>query len=99
MNPQMIAGFIALIKEIMRHPSVKKHNTKKNRVQNIMMVCFLLMFFGFTIMTEQAILQSTAKYELQKTIAMQNKRIKDLELDLYVKKLSDDMSVESTEVN
>lgn len=90
MNFQTIAGFIALIKEILRHPSIKKHNTKKNRVQNILMLCFLLMFFGFTIMTEQAILQSSAKYELQVTVDALNKEIENLKLDLYVKKLSDE---------
>lgn len=90
MNFQTIAGFIALIKEILRHPSIKKHNTKKNRVQNILMLCFLLMFFGFTIMTEQAILQSSAKYELQVKVDALNKEIEDLKLDLYVKKLSDE---------
>lgn len=99
MNAQMIAGFIALIKEIMRHPGVKKHNTRKNRVQNILMLCFLLMFFGFTIMTEQAILQSAAKYELQNTVRTQNKRIQDLELDLYVKKLAEESNEELTEPN
>lgn len=90
MNFQTITGFIALIKEILRHPSIKKHNTKKNRVQNILMLCFLLMFFGFTIMTEQAILQSSAKYELQVKVDALNKEIEDLKLDLYVKKLSDE---------
>ena len=90
MDFQTIAGFIALIKEILRHPSIKKHNTKKNRVQNILMLCFLLMFFGFTIMTEQAILQSSAKYELQVKVDALNKEIEDLKLDLYVKKLSDE---------
>lgn len=99
MNAQMIAGFVALIKEIMRHPGVKKHNTRKNRVQNILMLCFLMMFFGFTIMTEQAILQSAAKYELQNTVAIQKKRINELELDLYVKKLANDTSVKSMDDN
>lgn len=89
MHIQMLTSVIALIREVLNQPGVKKYNTKKNRVKNILMISFLLMFLGFSIMTEQAILQSNAKYVIQDKIALQNKLINELERDLYLKDLSE----------
>ena len=89
MDIKTFSALIALIKEILRHPEIKKHNTKKNRVKNILLVCFLLMFFGFAVMTEQAVLQSTAKHELQNEVTALKKQVEELKLDLYVKQLSE----------
>ena len=89
MNIQTLSALIALIKEMLRHPEIKKRNTKKNRVLNIVLLCFLIMFFGFAIMTEQAVLQSSAKYELQNEVTVLKKQVEELKLDLYVKQLSE----------
>ena len=92
MNIQMLTGFIALIREILRQPGIKKYNTKKKRLRNILMINFLLMFLGFAVMTEQAIIQSNAKYKTQSEILSRDKLIEEMERDLYLKKLSESLS-------
>lgn len=96
MNIQMLTGFIALIREILRQPGIKKHNTKKNRLRNILMINFLLMFLGFAVMTEQAIIQSNAKYKIQSEILARDKIIEEMERDLYMKKLGESLPDNTT---
>ena len=85
MNMKLITDIYALVREILRQPSIAKHNTKRNFFKNILMACFLLMFFGFIVMTEQAILQSQEKQLLFNRVATQKLEIEQLENDLYIK--------------
>lgn len=98
MNLKMITDVYALVREIVRHPEVAKHNTKRNRFKNTLVVCFLLMFFGFVVMTEQAILQSQEKRVLFNEVATKQLKIEELENDLYIKRLASEKNAASNDV-
>lgn len=89
MNINLITTLVALVREISRNPEVVKHNTKKNRFKNILMLCFIMMFFGFAVMTEQAILQTQEKHRLAVQLETQKQKIEGLENDLYIRDISE----------
>lgn len=101
MNFNTWVNFFQFVKEMLSHPSLAKVRTKENRARNLYTLSFLGMFIFAMIMTEQAVLYSTAKYnqvgiitDLQKEVALCEASLPYYETDVEKEGVGSDGSLE-----